>query len=302
MKSIKGNLMARRYSSSIALIFAFLALSLLPLAQVAHAQDGSITTIFASNNAFAGNMFDVTAQKTLTITAFDVNLTTGTDDVYVYYKPGTYVGFTDSSAAWTLLGTDNVNSLGSDLHTRANIGGLTIHAGETYALYVSVAYNGVSMRYTNGNQVYSNADITLTLGIGKGSPAFTGSTFSLRTWNGTIYYTLGETGGEAPLPGCTLPVPEGSVVGDTPYNAQVYYEPGNVSPGIFLNPGTYIVTGQDTSETYYQIVLACQFLWVPKDVMQPSYLPPQNGTPLPTRIVGDSVTTPDSGPLDSDAG
>ena len=89
-------------------------------------------------------------------------------------------------------------------------------------------------------------------------------------------------------PGCQLPIPEGSVVGDTPYSAQVYWAPGKVSPGIFLNPGTYVVIGQDESETYYKIVLACQYVWVLKSDMQPSYLPPQNGAPLPTRIVGDT--------------
>ncbi|MFN8450452.1 MAG: hypothetical protein U0521_18175 [Anaerolineae bacterium] len=44
---------------------------------------------------------------------------------------------------------------------------------------------------------------------------------------------------------------------------------GNVVPGVVLNPGTYIVTGQDASETYYRVVLACQLLWVRKDTMQP---------------------------------
>ena len=92
-------------------------------------------------------------------------------------------------------------------------------------------------------------------------------------------YDLGEAGG------CMLPVPSGSVVGDAPFETQAYYEPGNVAPGVVLNPGTYIVTGQDTSETYYQIVLACQYLWVRKDAMQPSYEQPQNGAPLPTRII-----------------
>jgi hypothetical protein len=84
---------------------------------------------------------------------------------------------------------------------------------------------------------------------------------------------------------CGLNVPEGSVVGDLPFKTQVFYEPGNVSPGVFIEPGTYIVIGQDKTETYYKIVLACQYVWVPKAVMQPSYLPPQNGAPLPTRIV-----------------
>ncbi|MEP7293775.1 MAG: hypothetical protein ABI835_18450 [Chloroflexota bacterium] len=84
--------------------------------------------------------------------------------------------------------------------------------------------------------------------------------------------------------GCTLGVPAGSVVGEAPLGAQVYYEPGNVT-NITLNPGTYIVVGQDESENYYKVMLACQFVWVQKNTMQPSYQPPQNGAPLPTTVV-----------------
>ena len=84
---------------------------------------------------------------------------------------------------------------------------------------------------------------------------------------------------------CGLAVPAGSVVGEAPLGAQAYWEPGEESPGIILNPGTYIVTGQDETETYYRVVLACQFVWVRKDTMGPSWLPPQNGTALPTTIV-----------------
>ena len=105
--------------------------------------------------------------------------------------------------------------------------------------------------------------------------------------SGTPYSFMGAPapGGAGVPTGCRLSIPAGSVVGEAPLGAQVYWSPGNVSPGIVLNPGTYIVVGQDESETYYQIFLACQFVWVRKDTMQPSYLPPQNGTPLPTRIV-----------------
>lgn len=85
---------------------------------------------------------------------------------------------------------------------------------------------------------------------------------------------------------CTLVVPLGSVVGDAPFSTQVYYEPGKASPGVMLNPGTYIVLGQDESESFYKIMLACQFVWVEKAAMQPSFQAPQNGAPLPTTIVG----------------
>ena len=84
---------------------------------------------------------------------------------------------------------------------------------------------------------------------------------------------------------CQLSAPVGSVVGEAPAGAQVYWSPGNASPGVVLNPGTYIVVGQDASETFYKVVLACQYVWVRKDTMQPSYQPPQNGAPLPTTIV-----------------
>ncbi len=98
---------------------------------------------------------------------------------------------------------------------------------------------------------------------------------------GTARHICGGKAGS----GCTLVIPEGSVVGDTPYNTQVYWAPGKVSPGIFLNPGTYIVVGEDKTGQYYKIVLACQFVWVPVADMQPSYQLPQNGAPLPTREV-----------------
>ena len=83
---------------------------------------------------------------------------------------------------------------------------------------------------------------------------------------------------------CNLSIPSGSVVGEAPLGAQIYYAPGQAT-NLTLNPGTYVVVGQDETETYYKIVLACAFRWVRKDSMQPSYQAPQNGQALPTRIV-----------------
>lgn len=100
--------------------------------------------------------------------------------------------------------------------------------------------------------------------------------------SGTPFSFIAST----PASGCRLAIPAGSVVGEAPLGAQVYYEPGNVSPGIVLNPGTYTVVGQDESQTYYKLFFSCSFIWVRKDTMQPSWQPPQNGAPLPTSIVG----------------
>jgi hypothetical protein len=92
-------------------------------------------------------------------------------------------------------------------------------------------------------------------------------------------------GAAAGVTGCSLPVPSGSVVGEAPLGAQAYYAPGSAASGVVLNPGTYIVIGQDESESFYKIMLACQYLWVEKSSMQPSFQSPQNGAPLPTRVV-----------------
>lgn len=90
------------------------------------------------------------------------------------------------------------------------------------------------------------------------------------------------------LGGC-IAIPAGSVVGELLFNTQVYWAPGKVSPGIFLEPTpdnkTYWVIGLDDTGEYYKILLSCQFIWVPSDVMAPNYDEVWNGTPLPTRIV-----------------
>lgn len=98
------------------------------------------------------------------------------------------------------------------------------------------------------------------------------------------YTVEGHCEGLPTVERCSLSVPAGSVIGEAPLGANIYYAPGAVTEHV-LKPGTYHVVGQDASETYYKIVLACQFIWVRKDTMQPSFQFPQNGAPLPTRIV-----------------
>ncbi|HVU14781.1 MAG TPA: hypothetical protein VHD90_26075 [Phototrophicaceae bacterium] len=80
------------------------------------------------------------------------------------------------------------------------------------------------------------------------------------------------------------PIPDGSVMGALPNRTQAFYEPGNLAPEVFLNPGTYWVIGEDQGEQYYKIRLACQDLWVPIAALQPSWQSPWNGQTLPTRI------------------
>lgn len=152
-----------------------------------------LTTTFASDNNFAGNMFDVQVGASgLMITAMDVNLDSRgqTANISLYTRSGTYAGHTDSVAGWTLRDTVFVTSSGDNIATFVDFADFTFDAGGLFGLYVTISdYVGSPhMLYTNGSNVYSNTDLTITTGIGKGNPDFTGSNFSPRTWNGTLYY------------------------------------------------------------------------------------------------------------------
>jgi hypothetical protein len=167
---------------------------------------GSLTTTFASNNQFAGNMIDIAPVTDMEITGIDMNITSvgATADIDVWYIAGTSVGFEGSSAGWTYLGTYSGTTAGLNLPTFIDMAGngMTFTGGQTYGLYFDcVTYgNGDTVRYTNGSgggggpngeDQWSNADLTITANAGKGS-GFAGSTFKPRNWNGTMYY---ETGG-----------------------------------------------------------------------------------------------------------
>jgi hypothetical protein len=166
---------------------------------------GSLTTLFAANNSFAGNTFDIVANGSFTITGFDINIdsTGSSNTASFYYRSGSSVGVENDPAAWTLMGTDaSVTSSGPDVPTPVDVGGLDLAPGQTYGIYFDLAsYPSASVGYTNGGpNVYSNADLSITTNTGQSNPAFSGSFFP-RQWNGTVYYgssievpTLGSLG------------------------------------------------------------------------------------------------------------
>jgi len=174
----------------------FFAISILLISSNSFAE--KLTTIFATDNSFAGNTFDVTniSQTAIIIDSFEVNI--GDSDpiaktVDIYYTAGTSVGVENTASAWTLLGSDtNVLSNGVDIATPVNVGGLVIPPGQSFGIYVDFATydGGDSIAYTNGGpNVFSDTNIQITTNTGQSSPAFSGS-FTPRQWNGSIIYSL----------------------------------------------------------------------------------------------------------------
>jgi hypothetical protein len=126
-----------------------LALVFVPLSTGAASAD-SLTTIFASDNGYAGNMFDVTvlSDTDVIINSFDINIVKNGSSlnglVSVYYRLGGYEGYRTDSSAWTLAGSATVVPMGVDNPTPLPIGGIQLTAGETYGFYVTVSDNQTS--------------------------------------------------------------------------------------------------------------------------------------------------------------
>jgi hypothetical protein len=89
--------------------------------------------------------------------------------------------------------------------------------------------------------------------------------------------------------GCTqyVVIPPQAVGGQFVANAPVYYAPeSGAQTGVVIQAGnTYLVAGQDATGQYREVLLSCQWVWVPANTVGPNPEAPWNGAPLPTTVV-----------------
>jgi len=156
---------------------------------------------FNVNNISGGN---------ITVTQLGMNITNATV-VNVYRKPGTHVGFETNMGAWTLVASPNANVgpfsgpfPGNGTITPVNtsfvippgLHGIGLHTVSASSIYT----NG-----NGGNQMFSDANIILTLGSAANT-AF-GAPFTPRVFNGFVkYQTLTSSGTPTQISG----LPSGS--------------------------------------------------------------------------------------------
>lgn len=157
----------------------------------------SLTTTFIGGNGFDGNMFDVQVLGgAVLVTGLDLHLSNvGSTTISLYTRPGSFVGFESDPAGWTLMSQNVVTSAGQNNQTFFDVTDFELLAGATYGFYVAVSNSAVGMQYTDGSgpygtDVFENGDLKIITGVGKSGPDFTGTTFTPRIWNGTIYYLL----------------------------------------------------------------------------------------------------------------
>lgn len=163
-----------------------------------HAQtcsSGDAATSYSSNNGSRGAMFNITAgSNPVTIARFSANLYVGPATYEIYYRAGTYVGNESNAAAWTLVGscTGLTGVPGQPTLIPINVN-VTIPANTAYGFYVTNTTGG-GLNYTSSAttnvSLFSNADLTITGGVGKSYPF--ASTFNFRLFNGTAHYYIGN--------------------------------------------------------------------------------------------------------------
>ncbi|MFC5478892.1 PEP-CTERM sorting domain-containing protein [Massilia suwonensis] len=164
----------------------------LAFAFCASAQAGVLTTTFANNNGQNGNMFDVvTKGNALTVTGFDLNLSSGHHTLALYKLDGSWTGAATDAGAWTLVDTASLTGNGAGNATFFDVADFGLNAGATTGLYITITTGG-TMNYTDGSgigNVYAQDNYLQILeGAGKAYPF--SSTYAPRIWNGSIYYQV----------------------------------------------------------------------------------------------------------------
>lgn len=156
-----------------------------------------IGTMFTAGNNHNGAMFDVSAMNSVTINGFSVYPAygTGTGDVEVFYKTGTFVGSETNSGAWTSIGTATGLVEEEDSYV-ALTSPLTVAPGQTMAFYITRTDGGF-LYYTNtlsiGDVVNSDGYLSVKSGSGVSYPF--NNTYANRMLNTVVHYEVENPAG-----------------------------------------------------------------------------------------------------------
>lgn len=309
---------ARRFlarSLSLAWAAAVLSVTALPTAVLSTAASAQcLTTIYARNNGGSNGgavYFDlqVINPAGITVTSLDTNtadLVSITLDVYTV--AGSYIGNETNASAWTLASSGTGFGQGNNIPTSVDVADFPLTMGNYGIALVMGSSSGHD--YTNGAGTFSNADISLSVGAASNVP-FTGSPFTPRTWNGTVYYTApgalpcatalsyGTGCGPAPLTLTAVGLPQfGATVGLNTTNVPAGTQIGAVALGLAIfDPG--ISLGAAAPGCFQHCTLDAPLLWFPSGTTASSSLfVPNNMALVGVELGSQSISlTPGLNPL-----
>ena len=162
----------------------------------------SLQTTFTGGNSQKGNMFDVSniySNGGITVRGFDVNLT-GTCGFDIFYRPGSYVNFENSSVGWIQVAHyDTLHAHAAGTATPVLLTNpVTIPASTTYAFYLTTNNSTTAnVKYTVGTSAGSalatDGKIFILEGCGIKYP-FSGTPYTPRDFNGRLLYCYTPVG------------------------------------------------------------------------------------------------------------
>jgi copper(I)-binding protein len=148
------------------------------------------TTTYVTDNGNDGNIFEITALEDFTLKSFYTNCE-GSGGWEVYYRNGSYSGFTTSLNDWILLDSMAIVCNGSDDTTAIPLPVyMDIDAGQTVSFYITGTATGAAINYFDGTSegaIYENyGAFVIKEGLGVAYPL--SSTFTPRVFSGGIDY------------------------------------------------------------------------------------------------------------------
>jgi hypothetical protein len=163
-----------------------------------------ITTPFDTDNGQRGIMFDVVVgDNAVIIDELAVDIYADTTADYEFYTVlGGIAGNINNAAAWTLRDTfEDVEGSATGTEDFFDLTNFSIGANTVVGFYFTNTVSG-GVNYTNapavGDVRADDGNIQILAGVGKSYPFET--TFTARNFNGSILYTLDDSGSEVPAP------------------------------------------------------------------------------------------------------
>jgi hypothetical protein len=161
----------------------------------------TLSTNTTTDGGGEGAFFNVTTNdQAVTITGFEATLV-GNVNTRVYYRAGTYLGFENNAAAWTLLGSQNIaggSGIIQTLYPINAVGNLVIPANQTYGFLI---YTGFVTTFDQAVRIDTNTAVTVNdanITVYAGHASFGGDFFTPfdgtldpRGWRGSVIYNIG---------------------------------------------------------------------------------------------------------------
>lgn len=138
-----------------------------------------------------GAVFDILiGANDLVITALDLHLERGKQDLELYVRAEGYEGFTSSIDGWTLWDAAEIGTTrGAGVSTSWDVADRTFSAAQTYGIYVTTRGDG-SMTFSKGTEegAVAVSEAALTIFQGRAVEYMFDSADTPRTWNGSITF------------------------------------------------------------------------------------------------------------------